>query len=450
MDNLDKELLKFDNKDFMEAVTAACAMVAFADGVVSLDEKLKMIGFIQHNDALKVFETSRVIDTFNAFAEGFERNPDIGRADALRAVSNILTKPDNASLLIRVCCAVCAADGEFDAREEEAIMALSHELKLNVDETKEVVRVFRKKTKDGGKLWDDSEISPGAPDEVVTPLPYDAVTDLPNEELTIIPDEAVTDLPDEQVIIIPDEAVTDLPDEEAATLPDDAVTDLPDEAMADAPVDDSETGKQKQRVASEAASGAAAEPGVGRKGKTTEVALTGLEFIFLRKGKRTDDVEDHIFDARNGGLIFRCQNVSAASRFDVKINTPGGEIVFNIREGSERDSAEIFSGKNRLVARIARTSSIFKHFETSNAKGNRILQIESKGQDSWEIKKENSRIGVIRSLDKAGVRDTLVAVYDDLDRKGYDYRYLVRLEGEIDETTKRLIMGNILLMLHLR
>ncbi len=41
--DLGDQVKKFKNKDFMEAVVAGCALVAFADGTISPEEKSKMV-----------------------------------------------------------------------------------------------------------------------------------------------------------------------------------------------------------------------------------------------------------------------------------------------------------------------------------------------------------------------------------------------------------------------
>lgn len=129
-DKLATEVSKFRNQEFMEAVVSGCALVAAADGNVSADEKRKMAGFIQNSAELKVFDMSKVIASFNAVIEKFEFDNEIGRAEALRTIAKLAKKPDAARLLVRVCCAIGGADGEFDEVEREACRAICRELGL--------------------------------------------------------------------------------------------------------------------------------------------------------------------------------------------------------------------------------------------------------------------------------------------------------------------------------
>ncbi|HLD66746.1 MAG TPA: tellurite resistance TerB family protein [Pseudomonas sp.] len=131
---LAEEIGKFKNREFMEAVVAGCALVAAADGDISASEKQKMVGFIQNSDELKVFDLTLVIDTFNKICGKFEFDAAIGRAEALKLVGRLRNNTDAARLLVRVCCAVGSADGQFDSSEQAACRAICTELGLSPSE----------------------------------------------------------------------------------------------------------------------------------------------------------------------------------------------------------------------------------------------------------------------------------------------------------------------------
>ena len=63
-DKLASEVTKFKNREFMDAVVAGCALVSAADGDISAEEKLKMTGYIQNSQELKVFDLKDVITSF--------------------------------------------------------------------------------------------------------------------------------------------------------------------------------------------------------------------------------------------------------------------------------------------------------------------------------------------------------------------------------------------------
>ena len=129
-EKLTTEVGKFKNKEFMEAIVAGCALVAAADGEISSAEKLKMSGFIKNSDELKVFDMDKVIEAFNRVCSKFEFDEQIGRAEALAIVGKIKDKPEQARLLIRVCMAIGASDGDFDDQEKAVCRMLCAELGL--------------------------------------------------------------------------------------------------------------------------------------------------------------------------------------------------------------------------------------------------------------------------------------------------------------------------------
>ena len=130
-DALAKEVGKFKNKEFMQATVAGCAIISAADGTISSDEKQKMIGFIRNSSELQVFGTNDVIAEFNKHVSAFEFDAAIGKAEALKAVGKLRSNVDAARLLVRVCIAVGASDGNFDAVERAAAKAICTELGLN-------------------------------------------------------------------------------------------------------------------------------------------------------------------------------------------------------------------------------------------------------------------------------------------------------------------------------
>lgn len=129
--NLQDSVGRVKNKDFMEAVVAGCALVAAADGHIDVSEKQKMTGFIERSPELKMFDMRDVLEKFNKYASDFDFNFDIGKRQALNAIVKIKEKEEEAKLLITVCCAIGAADGDFDKDEKKIVREMCQELRLN-------------------------------------------------------------------------------------------------------------------------------------------------------------------------------------------------------------------------------------------------------------------------------------------------------------------------------
>ncbi len=125
------EAMKFKNKDFMHAVAASCAMVARADGSIDDKEKQEMAKFIEAYDALKVFKTIDVIRAFNDFVEQYEFSESIGEAKSMEAVGKFRGKEQQARLLVRICIAIGASDGDFDDKEQDVVRKICNELQVS-------------------------------------------------------------------------------------------------------------------------------------------------------------------------------------------------------------------------------------------------------------------------------------------------------------------------------
>ncbi len=130
-EKLTAEASKFKNRSFMEAVVNGCALVAAADGSIDASEKQKMAGFIERADELKHFEMRQVIEVFQKAVGDFEFDHAIGKASSLKVIGKIKGNDEQCRLLVRVICAIGAADGDFDDKEKAIAAEIASELGLN-------------------------------------------------------------------------------------------------------------------------------------------------------------------------------------------------------------------------------------------------------------------------------------------------------------------------------
>ena len=128
--SLSQEMSRFQNRALMDAVLAGCALVAAADGTISKGEKEKMLGFVRNSEALKHYDQNIVIETFQKHIGKLEFDFTIGKIESLKVISKI-KKPDEGRLLVRVCCAIGSADGNFDSDERTIVREICQELGLN-------------------------------------------------------------------------------------------------------------------------------------------------------------------------------------------------------------------------------------------------------------------------------------------------------------------------------
>jgi tellurite resistance protein TerB len=125
------EVLKYKNKDFLNAAMAGSALIAMADGNITSDEKQKMIKFIESHDALSVFPTNDVIKAFQDFVGQIEFDKDIGEAKAYQALGKMKSNAEAARLLVRMIIAIASADGNFDATEKRVAIKIAKELAIS-------------------------------------------------------------------------------------------------------------------------------------------------------------------------------------------------------------------------------------------------------------------------------------------------------------------------------
>ncbi|NQX64201.1 tellurite resistance TerB family protein [Paenibacillus qinlingensis] len=131
---LTEQVKKFKNKDFMDAVVAGCAIVAAADGTIDSNEKQKMAGYMSRSEELKVFDMSDVIARFNHYVGNLEFDAMIGKQEALKSIAKFKGKPEIGRVIVGVCSAIGAADGDFDDKEKAAVRDICNSLGLNPSE----------------------------------------------------------------------------------------------------------------------------------------------------------------------------------------------------------------------------------------------------------------------------------------------------------------------------
>ncbi|WP_086931064.1 tellurite resistance TerB family protein [Agarilytica rhodophyticola] len=131
LNDLKNEALKYKSKEFLNAALGGSALVIMADGKVDAQEKVKMMAFIENHEALSIYDTSEVVKTWKNYIDTLEMDMDIGSAKAMSAIGKIKGKEEQARLVLRMVCAIGAADGDFDADERAVAAKIARELGLD-------------------------------------------------------------------------------------------------------------------------------------------------------------------------------------------------------------------------------------------------------------------------------------------------------------------------------
>ena len=129
--DLKTEVMKFKNKDFLNAAVSGSVLISMADGHVSSDEKQKMMRFIENYEALSVFSSKEIIESFQNTMTQIEFDKDLGEAKAYEAIRKMKGNDEAARLIVRLAIAIAGADGNFDDNEKRVARKLAMELGLN-------------------------------------------------------------------------------------------------------------------------------------------------------------------------------------------------------------------------------------------------------------------------------------------------------------------------------
>ncbi|MBR7620578.1 tellurite resistance TerB family protein [Phenylobacterium sp. 20VBR1] len=117
----------------LDALVGACALVAYADGWVTAEERRRLVARVQGLPAFGVFGVDEAIQAFEALIERFDKDPDDGEAVAEAAILRLRGRSGPAHLLVAAACSIAAADGGFDAEERAAILRICDLLDLEAD-----------------------------------------------------------------------------------------------------------------------------------------------------------------------------------------------------------------------------------------------------------------------------------------------------------------------------
>lgn len=113
---------------------ACCALVAIADGEVSLSERSRVDEILETLDRLKLFDVHEAVDLFNAYVEAIIAMPDKGRKRALDDVGEMRHEAGDAVLLVKIAIAISFADGIFMESEKIQCELICGALGLNLED----------------------------------------------------------------------------------------------------------------------------------------------------------------------------------------------------------------------------------------------------------------------------------------------------------------------------
>ncbi len=129
-DRFRKELQRHRQRPFLEAVAAACALVATADGEMSFSERARLDAVVESLSELRLFDPHEVVDAFDEHVAVLADDGDAGLDRMLKTIKAGTKNEGAADLLLRISVAMSLADGRDSADEHKIIDQICEALDL--------------------------------------------------------------------------------------------------------------------------------------------------------------------------------------------------------------------------------------------------------------------------------------------------------------------------------
>ena len=115
---------KEQNRPFLKAAMAACAMVSASEGQVSFADRIRVDQIMDTLTRLKAFDPQEGVELFNRYTKSILASPQEGREAALKVIKSVTSDPETAELIIDLCLAVSLSDGVTSLVEHIEIVSL--------------------------------------------------------------------------------------------------------------------------------------------------------------------------------------------------------------------------------------------------------------------------------------------------------------------------------------
>jgi tellurite resistance protein TerB len=115
-------------EDLANAMVAACALIAFADGSLHASERKRVLQLFRSIPAFDGFSSERVSEEFTWYELAFEDNPEMAHANALQVVEALKPHVSEARMLLSACQHILEADGIYHPREYQALYEIGKAL----------------------------------------------------------------------------------------------------------------------------------------------------------------------------------------------------------------------------------------------------------------------------------------------------------------------------------
>jgi tellurite resistance protein TerB len=111
MEKLKTEVERYQNKGFLKAAMAVCALTALADGRVSLSGRYRIDALIETMESLRIYDPHKAIAIFDDFLDDLKGDHDRAAAVLEQKIGRYARDYKSARTLLRIAYLVLTADG---------------------------------------------------------------------------------------------------------------------------------------------------------------------------------------------------------------------------------------------------------------------------------------------------------------------------------------------------
>lgn len=118
------------NIDFLEAMLAAGALIAHADGEMAASERRRLLALVRSHAVLSVFARDQIVDELATHDANFRLDPEVAQVIAREKLMQVAGQPRLGRLIVNACREIMPADGVLHPAEYRVLSEIRDRLGL--------------------------------------------------------------------------------------------------------------------------------------------------------------------------------------------------------------------------------------------------------------------------------------------------------------------------------
>lgn len=132
--NFKRSAKKVQNQDLLEAIVAACMLIAASDGTIEKAEQEKTAKLLANNDNLSAFPATEISRLTKKFGDLLDADFQVGKLKMMKEIREVASNPEQAEEIFANAVAVAKSDGEIEDTETKVLVSLANELGVDLAE----------------------------------------------------------------------------------------------------------------------------------------------------------------------------------------------------------------------------------------------------------------------------------------------------------------------------